>query len=58
MKRGQSIVEYVVLFLVVSAAFAAMYELASRAVSGRMALFANMVDTSPNNTGNVTVNSP
>ncbi len=57
MKRGQSIVEYMVLFLVVSAAFAAMYELASRAVSGRMAIFADMVDTKSGSTGNVIVNN-
>ena len=57
MREGQSIVEYIMLFLIVSAAFGVMYEFASRAVSGRMAIFANMVDTSPQNTGNVTVSN-
>ncbi len=58
MRRGQSIVEYIVLLLVVAAAFGAMYGFASRAVSGRMAIFANMVDTSPESSGSVTAESP
>ncbi len=46
MKRGQSIAEYIVLFLVVSAAFAAIYQFAIRAVSGRLDVFSKVVDTS------------
>ncbi len=46
-KMGQSMAEYVVLFLIVAAAFTVMYQFAMRAVNGRMALFSKMVDTSP-----------
>ncbi len=45
-QKAQSITEYIVLLMVVSAAFMVMYRLASDAVNGRLAIFSKMVDTS------------
>lgn len=45
--KAQSMAEYVVLFLIVTAAFTIMYQFAVRAVSGKLLLFGKMVDTSP-----------
>ncbi len=45
---GQSLMEYVLLFAIVAAAFAAMYPFAMRAVNGRLSLLEELADTSAN----------